>query len=101
MLSHLAPARDESLVDAVELVGVGMGVLEPVPLDDGGFEQGGRGIGVVLEQLGRPRAVVTQIEAAVERRGILLPAFDDVRGPLFRETEAREEVLANDVLNGL
>ena len=30
----------------------GWHVLQPVPLDDGGFEEGGRGVGVVLEELG-------------------------------------------------
>ncbi len=55
------PLGDEFLVDGVELVGCGEAegglemvaeISEPVPLDDGGLEERGGSVGVVLEELG-------------------------------------------------
>src|SRR2546425_1178867 len=37
-----SPGLDEPFVDAVELVALGIDVLEPVPLGDGGLDQSGR-----------------------------------------------------------
>jgi hypothetical protein len=56
------PLGNQLVVDGVELVGfgawerrvfeVGCAVFEPGPLDDGGFEERGGGVGVVLEEFG-------------------------------------------------
>jgi hypothetical protein len=37
-------------------------------LEDPGLVEGRRGIGVVFEELGRPRTAIGEVEAAVERR---------------------------------
>ena len=77
----VAPLGDEFFVDGVELVGFGGDEggghgFEPVPLDDGGFEEGGGGVGVVLEELGRLAAGgagPADVEAAVEGRRLVVP----------------------------
>ena len=82
-----APGFDQPLVQAVELVerrlppvrlgstpGRGQQVPEPEPLDDRRFQERRGGVGVVFEQLGRPGAVVGQVEPAVDRVLVALPA---------------------------
>jgi hypothetical protein len=62
---ELLPGRNQPFVDAVELVAFPEKLLEPLPLDDALFVEGGRRVGVLLEKLGRGGAVETQIEPAV------------------------------------
>ena len=72
-----APGVQQAVVDLVPLVRLGEAVLEPVPLDDRGLDQRGRGVGVELEQLGGRPAVVAQIETADHARGLSVPGLDD------------------------
>ena len=77
MVVDALPLLDEFLVEAVPLVETGfeqraaaleVHILMPVPLDEGGLDQTGRGVGVVLQHLGRPPVVagVDEVEAGVE-----------------------------------
>ena len=102
------PLGDELFVDGVELVGFGgdEGVghgFEPVPLDDGGFEERGGGVGVVLEEFGCVAgfcAGPADVEAAVEGRGLVVPGpldgFDGGGG----DVEFGVTLLVDDVLGG-
>src|SRR5437870_1797249 len=81
-LLEMLPGIDELFVQAVELVGLSMHILQPVPLDDGCFQQGGRRVGVVFEQLGRANAVVGEIESAVKREFVLVPAVANEIDPV-------------------
>ena len=84
-----------------ERVGVLFDVFEPEPLDDGGFEEAGGGVGVVLEELGRVAAVVGEVEAAVEGELVLVPGADDPGDELRGDLEEVEEVVVDHVLDGL
>ncbi len=95
-------------MDGVELVGfVGdealRHVLEPVPLDDGGFEERGGGVGVVLEELGGVAglgACPCHVEAAVEGGGLVVPGpFDGFDGG-GGDVEFGVAFFVDDVLGG-
>ena len=66
---------DQPLVDRVPLpprVLGQVGLVHPVPLDDRGLDQRGRGLRVELEQLrGAAGAVVPEVEAAVDARRVV------------------------------
>ena len=66
---------DQPLVDRVPLpprVLGQVGLVDPVPLDDRGLDQRGRGLRVVLEQPRRAAgAVVPEVEAAVDARRVV------------------------------
>ena len=102
------PLGDELFVEGVELVGLGSRrsarswvVFEPVPLDDGGFEQRGGGVGVVFEQLGgRPVAVVQQVEAAVDGGGLFVPGPLDEGDGVGGDFELGVALVVDDVLRG-
>ncbi len=70
-------------MDRIELVGAGGNdlpldrLLEPGPLKHRGFEDRGRRIRVVFEQLGRAASVETEIEPAIEAEIVAMPAFRD------------------------
>ena len=97
----LAPALDQLLVQRVPLVVVGVDVLEPVPLADRRLEQRGRGVGVVLHQLRRPRAVVAQVEAAVEVRVAASPGRRDLLPAPLGQREVAEPLGGDDVVDRL
>ena len=99
--SDVLPLGDQLFVDGVELVVVGELLLEPRPLDDGGLEEGGGGVGVVLEQLGRTGAVVGDVEAAVDGRRLVVPGPLDGGDGLGRDGELGVTLLVDDVLGGL
>ena len=61
---EVLPLGDEFLVQGVELVGFGEAVLQPVPLGNRRLDEGGGGVGVVLEELEGP-AVEGEVQAAV------------------------------------
>ena len=65
--AQVAPGGDEAVVDGVPLVHLRHHVLHPVPLDDPGLHEPGRGVAVDLEHLDRPVGAVGQVEAGVER----------------------------------
>ena len=101
-LRHLAPARDEHLVQHVPLVdALAEDVARPVPLHRGGLEQPGRRVGVVLEQLGHAVVAVGEVEAPVEHRRLGLPRLPDARDRPARDPHLGEEVLRDDVVAGL
>jgi hypothetical protein len=93
------PLGDQAIVDGVELVclvedsGAGkaaLQVFEPGPLDDGGFKQRGRGVGVVFKQLGTLAAGGAgpgNVEATVERGGLGVPGLLDVGYGFGRDAE--------------
>ena len=45
----LFPRRNQMFVNAVELVRLFAGFLQPIPLCHGGLDQRGRGVGIVFE----------------------------------------------------
>ena len=67
----------------VEIATFAVVLFLPIPLSDRSLDEGGRGVGIVLEQLRRILAIVPEVEAAVERRGFFFPrALDERRGHL-------------------
>jgi hypothetical protein len=92
-------------VQRVELVGVRIRradlLLEPAPLHDRRFEERGRRIRVVLEQLGGTAAVVREIEAAEERQVLRPPRAGHTLAPGVGNGELREAVMGDDVLDGI
>jgi hypothetical protein len=71
------PARDQRLVQAVELVRAGVRLREPLPLGKRGLDQRGGGVGVVLEHARRAGAVPGEVEAAEQCGLAQVPgAFD-------------------------
>ena len=74
---------DELLMQRIELIGacrdrvVGERILEPQPLEHGGFEQGRGRVGVVFEKPRRAIAIVGEIEAAIECVVVATPALGD------------------------
>ena len=109
LATDAAPRLDQPLVDAVELVEIpapgfadrGRQVLEPEPLDDRGLEEGGRGVRVVLQELGRPLAVERQVEPAVDRVLVALPALLDEAVEGRGDVELVEPLLLDDVADRL
>ncbi len=102
------PLGDEFFVDGVELVGFGgdEGVrhrFEPVPLDDGGFEERGGGVGVVLEEFGGFAglcACPAYVEAAVEGGWLVVPGPLDGGDGGFGDVEFGVTLFVDDVLGG-
>jgi len=103
-------------VDGVELVGLGGGegeeavggeaggdFFQPVPLDDGGFEEGGGGVGVVLEELGGVAGAGAgphEVEAAVEGGGLGVPGLLDGGDGGGGDGEVGVAAVVDDVLCG-
>ena len=101
MAAQRLPSLQEPVVDRVELVGVGENVLEPEPLDHRRFQQRGGRVGVVLQEFRRLLAVVGQVEAAVDRRLVLVPRIADIRPELRRDQKAvQERLVGQHVLDG-
>ena len=96
-----APRLDQLLMDGIELVGVGLHVLQPVPLHDGRLVEGGRRVGIVFQQLGRTLAVIGEVEAAANRRVGAPPHLLDIVAPGRRDAHALPELVGDDVLDGL
>ena len=78
--AKLSPRLDQALVDRIELVG-GCGndlpfdrLFQPGPLEHRGFEDRGRGVGIVFQKFRRPMAVETKVEPAIEAELIVVPA---------------------------
>ena len=67
------PSRNQMFVDAVELIGLRIEVLQPLPLRHRCFHQRRRGIGVIFQHLRRTRAVVGKIEPAIQTEVIAIP----------------------------
>ncbi|BDV34883.1 hypothetical protein SS37A_24120 [Methylocystis iwaonis] len=63
-------------------------------MHDAGFEQARRRVGVIFEKLRRALAVVSKIEAAVERRVAPLPALGDKLARMFRHMQAIHHLFA-------
>ena len=98
--ADVLPLLHELLVERVELVRpVAADLGEPLPLRHRRLHEGGGSVGVELEQLHRPRAVVGEIEAAVHGRVVLVPRrLHEVVEPR-RDAELGEAPLADDVLH--
>ena len=96
-----APGLDQLLVDGIELVGVGLGVLQPVPLHDGRLVERGRRVGVVFQQLGRALAVEGEVEAAADRRIGAPPDLLDIIAPRRRDAHALPELVGDHMLDRL
>ena len=93
------PFRDEFLVQRVELVGVGKAVLKPVPLGHGRFDQAGRRVGVILQQLDCC-SVVGQVEPAIERGRLVVPGCPDRRAGGRGDSHLAQPVLIQDYISG-
>ncbi|KAG1392341.1 hypothetical protein G6F59_014628 [Rhizopus arrhizus] len=89
-------------MDRVELVGVlrqatGVAlVFQPLPLEEAGLEQRGRRVVVQFVQLGRPGAVVGQVQAPVQMRLALAPAVGDPVAVVRRNRQLVHQSLAGD-----
>jgi hypothetical protein len=70
--AELRPGLDETFVDGIELVAIRHCGLQPVPLHDGGLEQGSGSVGVIFEQFGRALAAIGEVHPAVQ---IFLPGM--------------------------
>ncbi len=87
-------------MQGVELVSFLIDILQPVPLDDGRFEERGGSVRVVFEELGRPGAVVHEIEAAVEGWRLFVPSPFDERNGLRENLKLCVALVVDDVLRG-
>ena len=96
---HAFPGFDQTLVQRVELIVVLRDVLQPEPLHDGGFEKGGRRVGVVLDHFRRIDAVEEQIETANDGDFVFGPALLDEIDERRRDLEIVPEVLLEDVFD--
>ena len=100
--SDFAPARDEFLVQRIELIRAlrqassGDHLHQPEPLHDGAFKQARRRVGVVFEQLGVAFAAIGEVEAPVERSVAPRPTLlDRVEGE-GRNSEPTEQIIIRD-----
>ena len=87
-------------MDRIELVGAGFDFFEPVPLHDRGFQERGRRVGVVFEQLRRAAPVEHQVEAAVEIGIASAPGFRDPIPERRRDRQAIEIARRDDPVYG-
>ena len=100
----LGETRNQPFVKCVELVAARrkapflQPLFEPEPLEHGGFVEGGRGVGVVFEELGWPRAAVGEIEASVEARIAPVPTRSHRVPDRFGNRERGEDALVRDRL---
>jgi hypothetical protein len=85
---EMGPGLDQLLMDRVELVGLGIERLQPLPLDDARLEQRRRGVGIVFEHSRRLARAIEQVEAAIEILVAALPAGVDQLGALGADAEA-------------
>src|SRR6185369_1549797 len=97
----LFPGGDQLLVNRVELVGLRETVLEPEPLHYARLQDGGRGIGVVLQEVGGRGAVIGKVEPAVERGIVTVPGGDDMRYETFRYFQPMGKPGADVLFGGL
>ena len=99
---QLAPFVDQSLMQAVELVKRGEDLLLPRPLNHCRLQQRGRRVAVELEQLGRPGAVIAEVEPAeVERRRLGVPGVADRLVKRRRDREPiHQPLIVDDRLSG-
>ena len=98
----LPPARDQLFVQRIELVrffrqlSAVDEIAQPAPLHDGALEKAGRRVRIVFEQLRRPRAVIDQIEAAIEAPIAALPALrDQIPGMAGNGELAQDRLVSN------
>lgn len=99
---ELRPLGNQPLMERVELVSVlPKAVLDGEPLDHRGLEERGGRIRVVLEELRRMLAVVTEIEAIVDRRMLLVPALEDERDHPLRDAELTQSTVRENVFDRL
>ncbi len=96
--ADLFPLGDQLFVDGVELVGRAAYVVQPVPLNHGGFNERGGGVGVVLQHLGRVDAVEGQVEPAVDGRTFPLPCVLNGRNSGGRNAKFGVPLVVDDVL---
>src|SRR5579864_2512115 len=100
--TEAAPRIDEPLVQRIELIRVGGNrargarCLEPEPLEDGRFEEAGRGVGVEFVELHRRRAAIAEIEAAIEVAVAPAPALSDGVPEETGNAEPLEQRLARE-----
>ena len=87
-------------MDRIELVGVGLDVLQPVPLDDGRLVERGRRVGVVLQELGRTLTVIGKVEAPADRRIGAPPDALDIVAPGRRNAHALPQLVGDDIFDG-
>ena len=80
------PARDQALVQGIELIGAGVCVFQPVPLHHRGFEQARGCIRVVLQQF-RDATIEGEIKAAKEARFTRLPAIENKLFVAYGDTQ--------------
>ena len=92
----------QGFVDRVELVAAGRQpaacklVFQPLPLEESGLEQRGRGVVIQFVELGRAGAVVGEVHAAVQVRLALAPALRDPVAVRFRDRQLLHVLLAAD-----
>jgi hypothetical protein len=85
-------------MQGIELIVVRMSVLQPVPLHHGSFEQTGRRIGVVLQQLGCISGKC-QIKAAIQTGFLVTSALGDEPPILDRDSDISERCAAHHMVN--
>ena len=84
-------------MDGVELVLFGETFFFPVPLDDGRFQQGGRGICIEFIKFDVP-AVKVKVEAAIDGQFIVQPGVVDVGPDGFGDSHLGIQVVRDDML---
>jgi hypothetical protein len=101
-VGEFLPGVDQAFMDRIELVGalrddVALDRLfEPGPLKDRGFENRGRGVGVILQQFRRIAAVEAEIQPAVEAGIVAVPAFGNQRPECFGYSQAAQIMFVVD-----
>ena len=82
----------------VELIPRGIHFLLPIPLGNGGFNEGRWGVGVVFKQLGWTDAAVAKIETAEQRGRIGMPGVDDLLFEPWRQREGFKFMAQDDAV---
>src|ERR1700752_1792377 len=96
------PRIDQPLMNRIILVGSRRNktpldrLLEPRPLEHRGFEDRGRSIRIVFEQLCRAASAEGEVQPTIKARLVVMPACGDERPEAFGDLQALKILLVAD-----
>ncbi len=99
MVADFFPALDQSLVKRVELIVARLDFLLLVPLRHRAFDQRGRRVGVVFQQLGRVDTVVSKIKTAKQQGVVGVLRIHRVFNKPVGQRERLERAFGDDMFD--